>query len=124
MVAILCYGSNDWFYIIVMIYYMGIYFEKDQFDLVVDISDWFEKCVEVELMFKSQGYILEYVCWRIIVIVGNIGWFSGCTYVEVFVQSKFELLMCLLVSECAMRWVIEFCLKYMWCFGGEFNEDV
>jgi len=117
------HGSNDRPHTIATTYHMGTYFEKDQFDLAVDISDWFEKRVEAESMFKSQGHTPEYARRRITVTVGNTGWFSGCTYAEAFVQSKPELLTRLSVSERAMRRATEPRLKYMRRLGGELNED-
>ena len=100
-------------------YYMGPYFEKDQFDIAIDISDWFEKRVEAEAMFKSQGHTAEYARRRIEVTVGNTGWYSGCTYAEAFVQSKPELLTRLSVTERAMRRATEPRMTYMRRLGGE-----
>ena len=116
------YGAGERPHTIASTYYMGTYFEKNQFDLAVDISDWFEKRVEAEATFVSQGHTPDYARRRITLTVGYTGWFSGCTYAEAFVRSKPELLTRLSVSERDMRRATESRVKYMRRLGGELDE--
>ena len=74
-----------------IIIYPGVYFNNDDVDFIVDISDWFEKRVEAEALYISQGHTLEWSRRRLLVSLGNTGWFSNNLYGESFVREKPEL---------------------------------
>ena len=69
----------------------GAYYEKDEYDFVVDVSDWFEQRVEAEATYKTQGHDPAFARRRIETNVGNVGWFSGTMYAEGFVRERPEL---------------------------------
>ena len=74
-----------------IIIYPGVYFNNDDIDFIVDISDWFEKRVEAEALYISQGHSPEWSRRRLLVSLGNTGWFSNTLYGEAFVREKPEL---------------------------------
>ena len=67
-------------------FFPGVYFERDEWDFVVDITDYFEKRVQGEATYVSQGHTPEWARKRMEVTLGNAGWFSGTGYAEGFVQ--------------------------------------
>lgn len=69
-------------------FFPGVYFERDEWDFVVDISDFFEKRVQAEATYISQGHTPEWSRKRMEVTLGNAGWYSGTQYAEGFVQEK------------------------------------
>ena len=69
-------------------YFPGVYFERDEWDFAVDVTDFFEKRVEAEATFVTQGHTPEWSRKRMEVTLGNAGWFSGTAYAEGFVQEK------------------------------------
>ena len=69
-------------------FFPGVYFERDEWDFVVDITDYFEKRVQAEATYISQGHTPEFAQKRMEVTLGNAGWFSGTQYAEAFVQEK------------------------------------
>lgn len=82
---------------IAAVIFPGVYFERDEWDFIVDISEYFEKRVEAEAQYTSQGHSMEWSHKRMEITLGNAGWFSGTSYAEGFVQespfvhSKIEL---------------------------------
>ena len=40
-------------------YFPGVYYQRNQLDFIIDISDWFEKRVEAEAIYVSQGHTPE-----------------------------------------------------------------
>ena len=69
-------------------FFPGVYFERDEWDFVVDITDFFEKRVQAEATYVSQGHTPEWARKRMEVTLGNAGWYSGTQYAEGFVQEK------------------------------------
>ena len=88
---------------IAAIYYPGVYYQNDEFDFVVDISDWFEKRVAAEDKYRSQGHYPAWSRKRMEVSLGNVGWFAGTMYGEGFVRDKSELVSRITVAESALR---------------------
>ncbi len=72
-------------------YYPGVYFQRDEYDFVVDITAWYDRRVKAEEMFKTQGHTPEYARRVVELITGNIGWYSGLTYGEAFVRSRADV---------------------------------
>jgi len=87
--------------------YPGVYFNKDDWDFAVDITDWFDKRVEAENLFKSQGHWDEWSRKRMEVSLGNAGWFSSTRYAEGWVRSRIELVPRITVSPFTMRDTVE-----------------
>ena len=69
-------------------FFPGVYFEKDEWDFVVDVSDYYEKRVQAEETYLSQGSTPEWSRKRIGVTLGSAAWGSGAEYAEGFVQEK------------------------------------
>lgn len=84
-------------------YYMGVYYQRDELDFVIDVSDWYDRRVEAEALFESQGHTGAWARRRINVSVGNTGWFGGTLYGEGFVREQVELLPNISVPETALR---------------------
>jgi len=77
---------------IAVTYYPGVYFQRNQLDFIVDISDWFDKRVEAEATYISQGHTPEWSHRRMDVTLGNLGFTSGVAHAEGFVREKAELM--------------------------------
>ena len=84
-------------------FYPGVYFPREDWDFAVDISDWFDKRVEAENLFKSQGHWEAWSDKRMEVTLGNHGWYSGTLYAEGFVQARTELLPKITLSPFTLR---------------------
>lgn len=97
------YGSNIEPHTVAATYFPGVYFEKDQFDFYVDTTDWFEKRIQAENAFKSQGHTEEFSRRRIELTLGNTGWFSGTMYAESFVQERPEVVSKITISDHTLR---------------------
>jgi len=96
-------GSTEAPHTIAATYYPGVYFEKDEFDFIVDIGpDWFEKRVQAEATYISQGHTLESSRQRIGMTTGYIGFFAGVQYAEAFVGEKAPLMPHIVVPESAL----------------------
>ena len=72
-------------------FYPGVYFDRGDWDILVDVSDWYEQRVEAETLFKSQGHNEAYARKRIEISCGAAGWTAGTAYAEGFVRSKPEV---------------------------------
>ena len=55
---------------------------------MIDVSDYFEKLVTAEGLYKSQGHDEKYSRRRIELSLGPTGQFGGVPYAEGFVQEK------------------------------------
>lgn len=84
-------------------YYPGVYFERNQLDFIIDISDWFEQRVEAETLYVSQGHTPESSRQRMLLTLGNLGFFQHIPYAEGFVRERVELLSRLPIPETAIR---------------------
>ena len=93
------YGSDEPPHHIAATYFPGVYFEKDQYDFYVDIAGWFERRVQAEMAFRSQGHTDDFARRRIAVTLGNIGWYAGVMYAESFVREKPEVLPRIIVAD-------------------------
>ena len=52
-------------------YFMGVYYQRDELDFVVDVSDWYEQRVQAEALFESQGHTPAWARRRIDVSWGT-----------------------------------------------------
>ena len=87
--------------------YPGVYFNNDEADFVVDISDWFEKRVAAEEVYVSQGHTPEWSKRRMLISLGNSGWFAHTLYAESFVRYAPELVPEIPMSPLTIRGVQE-----------------
>ena len=78
-------------HLVALTLYMGIYFNRDQVDFYIDVTDFIEQRVQAEAMFMSQGHTYDFSKRRIEVTVGGQGYWSGTAYSEGFVRSRFEV---------------------------------
>lgn len=83
--------------------YPGVYFQRNEFDFIVDISDWFDKRVQAEDQYISQGHTSEWSKRRMLVGLGEVGWYSGTLYGEAFVRAGPETVSSIPVSELTME---------------------
>ncbi len=81
----------------------GVYFERNDHDFVVDISDWFEQRVEAEAYYESQGHTAEWSRRRMLVMLGYPGWFNGTLYAEGFVRERPEVVPAIPMSDLTLR---------------------
>jgi LmbE family N-acetylglucosaminyl deacetylase len=88
-------------------FFPGVYFERDEWDFVVDITDFFEKRVQAEATYLSQGHTPEWSRKRMEVTLGNAGWYSGTQYAEGFVQEKPFLVPKISLPESVLREAVE-----------------
>ena len=84
-------------------FFPGVYFERDEWDFIVDITEYFEKRVQAEATYVSQGHTPEFARKRMEVTLGNAGWFSGTQYAEGFVQEKPFLIPKISLPESVLR---------------------
>ena len=84
-------------------FYPGVYFDRGDWDLLVDISDWYEQRVRAEVLFKSQGHNEAFARKRIEISCGAAGWTAGTAYAEGFVRSKPEVFDSLTLSPYTLR---------------------
>ena len=85
---------------IASVMYPGIYFDRSQIDFVVEISeDWYEKRVEAEAMYESQGHTVAYARRRIGTTVGHTGLGARTPYGEAFVRHTPELVSHIIIPE-------------------------
>jgi LmbE family N-acetylglucosaminyl deacetylase len=82
------YGQTVAPYSVPATYFPGVYFPNNQLDFLIDVSDYFEKLVTAEGLYKSQGHDEKYSRRRIELSLGPIGQFGGVPYAEGFVQEK------------------------------------
>ena len=69
----------------------GVYFERDEYDFMVDVTDLFERRVQAEAVYVSQGHTPEWARVRMQNALGPTGWFGGTQYAESFVRERPEL---------------------------------
>jgi len=79
-------------------FYPGVYFDRGDWDLIVDVADWYEQRVQAEVMFESQGHTEPFARKRIEISAGSVGWFAGTGYAEAFVRSRPEVVQKLTLS--------------------------
>jgi LmbE family N-acetylglucosaminyl deacetylase len=93
--------------------YPGVYFNMNDWDFAVDISDWIDQRVAAENHFKSQGHWEAWSEKRMEISLGNHGWFSGTRYAEGFVRDKRELLSKIEISPYTLQAADESAEKHM-----------
>ena len=104
--------------------YPGVYFTRDEWDFIIDVSDWSEQRVEAEAMYVTQGHTPAWSRKRIDLQVGGAGWSSGTQYAEGFVRDKAELLTRITLSEASLKKETETALGHMEAItGGEEESD-
>ena len=90
-------------HIIAATFFPGVYFDRTEWDFIVDVTDFFEKRVQAEATYLSQGHTLEWSRKRMEVFLGNAGWYSGTQYAEGFVQEKPFLVSKINLPESVLR---------------------
>jgi len=89
---------------IAAIYYLGLYFDRSRWDFCVDISEFFEKKVQAEALFLSQGHTPERARRSVELNAGHTGRYGGgVKYAESFVKDTHELLPHFIVPEAALK---------------------
>jgi LmbE family N-acetylglucosaminyl deacetylase len=89
---------------VAMTFWPGSSFDLSQLDLVVDLSDeWFEKRVQAEACFESQGHDQEWARARMALDLGPMGNHARTAYGEGYVREKLELYDHLPVSEVMIK---------------------
>lgn len=76
---------------VALTYYLGAFFETDEIDFHVDISEWAEKRVQAEVLFQTQGHTDAFARKRVEIGAGRAGWMSNTQYAEGFVRRDAEL---------------------------------
>lgn len=82
------YGQTVAPYSVPATYFPGVYFPNNQLDFLIDVSDYFEKLVKAEGLYKSQGHDEKYSRRRVELSLGPTGHVGGVSYAEGFVQEK------------------------------------
>jgi len=85
------YATKKVPHIIASVLYLGIYFNRDQVDFYIDVTDFAEQRVAAESMFVSQGHNDDYARRRIETTVGSLGYWSRTAYAEAYVRAKYEV---------------------------------
>ncbi len=88
---------------VVLVLYMGIYFNRDQVDFYIDVTDWLEQRVKSEAAFTTQGHTYEFAKRRIETTVGGQGYWSNTPYSEGFVRSNYEVFDSIPISETSIK---------------------
>jgi len=96
------FGSTEPPHKIAATYFPGVYFGPEQFSFLVDVGEWFEKRVEAEATFKSQGHTPEGSRHRVSLTLGRTGFQFGLQYAEAFVREKPEILPGFVLPEAAL----------------------
>ena len=102
--------------------YPGVYFNKDEWDFIIDISDWSEQRVQAEETYISQGHTPEWSRKRIDLQVGEAGWSAGTLYAEGFVRASPELLTRITLSDASLNKETETALGHMEAITGVEQE--
>ena len=74
--------------------------DKNDLDFAIELTDeWFEKRVQAELLYETQGHNEAWARRRMELEVGHMGWRMRTEYAEGFAREKNELLTHLPVPE-------------------------
>ena len=77
---------------IAVTFWPGDQFSHDDLDFVVELSDeWFEKRVQAEACYESQGHDADWSRRRMMVDLGKVGWAVKTNYAEGYVREHPEL---------------------------------
>ena len=107
LAAVATFGSTVAPHTTAVTYFPGVYFQRNQYDFVVDVSDWFEARVQAEATFISQGHTPEASRQRISLTTGGLGFYYGIPHAEGFVREKPPLFSRLPLPESAIRTATE-----------------
>ena len=89
---------------VAMTFWPGQTFDLSQLDLVVELSDeWFEKRIQAEACFESQGHDEQWARRRMLLYLGVMGNHARTAYGEGFVRERLELHSHLPVSEVMIK---------------------
>jgi len=116
-------GAEEAPHTIAATYYPGVYFQPDEYDFVVDTSDWADQRVQAEEMFKSQGHTPAFARRRIELASGRTGWFAGTMYAEAWVREKPELVSRITVSDYVLRAAAETPATHLKRISGELTTE-
>ena len=86
-----------------MTYFPGVYFNQEQWDFAVDVTNLFEARVEADTLYRSQGHTPEYARRRVELTLGNAGMYAGVPYAEGFVQESAQVVSHITLSEYTLR---------------------
>ncbi len=101
--SVATFGSTQAPHTIAEVYFPGVYFQRDEYDFIVDISDYFEQRVQAEASYVSQGHTPEGSRHRISRGTGATGGIAGVEYAEAFVREKAEVVPRIIVTESSLR---------------------
>lgn len=104
------------------LYYIGVGSGWENIDLCVDVTDQFEKCVQAEAIYKTQGAAEEKARRKIEVLLGHYGWMARMRYAEPFIRANAEVGRYLTVNDQARNMAGESHMQRelrMAQFGGE-----
>ena len=104
-------------------YYMGIYYTRNEIDLYVDISDWYEQRVEAETLFESQSQTAAFARKRVEIGAGTMGWSAHVPYAEGYVRAAPEVQSYLMVAEKALQRAAEPRQNQLRRMSGELDEE-
>ena len=95
-------------------FWPGVYFDRSQVDFVVELSgEWFEKRVQAEAFYESQGHDEVWARRRMEIDIGHMGQRARTRYGEGFVREKPELLTHLPVPELMLQQAEEGSLEHI-----------
>ena len=93
---------------VALTYWPGIVFDASQLDFVVELSEeWFEKRVQAEAFYESQGHDPAVARHRLTVEVGQVGRYVRTNYGEGFVRERPDLVERLPAPELMLEQVEE-----------------
>jgi LmbE family N-acetylglucosaminyl deacetylase len=104
-------------------YFPGVYFAREEWDFVVDITDWYEQRVQAEATYVSQGHTPEFARRRITIGAGSIGWSAGTQYAEAFVREAPESLTRITLPESLLKVETQSSLDRLAAITGGDEED-
>ena len=108
---------------IAAVYYMGVYFTRDEIDLYVDISAWREQRVRAELLFESQSHTEAFAQKRVEIGAGTMGWSAHVEYAEGYVRAEPEVVPHLIVPDTALRRAAEPRQNQLKRMAGELDDE-
>ena len=97
------YGATQPPHRIAATYFPGVYFDRSQMDFAVDVTDFFDKRVEAEATYVSQGHTPESSLQRMTLTLGGLGSVVHTKAAEGFVRERVELLDRIYVAPSALR---------------------
>ena len=97
-------GSTEPPHQVTVTFWHGQVFDRSKLDFIVELSDeWFEKRVQAEACFETQGHDEAWARRRMLLALGNMGGHARTAYGEGFVRERLELHSHLPVPEIMIR---------------------